>query len=122
MEAIRGGRTEEAFTILADEISHQSSGRGRFQRKLQLAQVCLSTGHESIAQPLLEELQDAIDRHLLEDWEAPDAVAHALSLLYSCIQRTDMEAGAKARLYARICRLSPLQALKHAGQAFAHGR
>jgi type VI secretion system protein ImpA len=122
MDAMRGGRTEEAFSILADEIGHQNSGRGKFQRKLQLAQVCLSTGHENIALPLLEELQGAIDRHQLEEWEAPDVVAHALSLLFACAQKTDMDPGAKARLYARICRLSPVEALKHAGQAFAQGR
>lgn len=122
MDAMRGGRTEEAFHILAEEIAHQTSGRGRFQRKLQLAQVCLSTGHEGIAQPLLEELAASIDRHQLEEWEAPDVVAHALSLLYSCIQRKDTDPAERVKLYARICRLSPVQALKYSGQAFAQGR
>jgi type VI secretion system protein ImpA len=122
MDAARGGRTEEAIAILADEIARQTSGRGRFQRKLQLAQVCLSTGHDSIAQSLLEELAAAIDRHQLEDWESPEVVAHALSLLYSCVQRTEIDPAAKNVLYARICRLSPVQALRHGAQALAHGR
>jgi type VI secretion system protein ImpA len=122
MDAVRGGRTEEAITILAEEIAHQTSGRGKFQRKLQLAQVCLSTGQESIAHSLLEELAAAVDRHQLEDWESPELVAHALSLLYTCVGRTDMDPAAKNGLYARICRLSPVQALRHGGQALAHGR
>jgi type VI secretion system protein ImpA len=122
MDAARGGRTEEAIAILADEAARQTSGRGRFQRKLQLAQVCLSTGHDSIAQSLLEELAAAIDRHQLEDWESPEVVAHALSLLYSCVQRTEIDPAAKNVLYARICRLSPVQALRHGAQALAHGR
>ena len=122
MEAVRGGRTEEAVTILADEIARQSSGRGRFQRKLQLAQVCLSTGNDTIAQSLLEELAAVIDRHHLEDWESSDVVAHALSMLYSCASRTDMDPAARNQLYARICRLSPVQALRHGTQALAQGR
>jgi type VI secretion system protein ImpA len=122
MTAVRSGRTEEAISILAEEIGRQTSGRGRFQRKLQLAQVCLSTGHDGIAQSLLEELASAIDRHHLEDWESPEVVAHALSLLYSCVARTEMDPAAKNLLYARICRLSPVQALRHGAQAFAHGR
>ena len=46
MEAARSGRQQDAFEILIREASHQNSGRGRFQRRLQLAQVCLSTGAE----------------------------------------------------------------------------
>jgi type VI secretion system protein ImpA len=122
MDAARSGRTEEAVGILADEITHQPSGRGRFQRKLQLAQICLSTGQQVIAHSLLEELAEAIDRHQLEAWEAPDVVAHALSLLYACVERTELDPVQKAKLYARICRLDPVQALKHHAQAFAHGR
>jgi type VI secretion system protein ImpA len=121
-EAARSGRSEDAIEILADEIGRQTSGRGRFQRKLQLAQICLSVGQDSIAHSLLEELASAIDRHQLEDWESADVVAHALSLLYSCIQRAEIDPAQKAKLYARICRLDPVQALKHSAHAFAHSR
>ena len=122
MDAVRNGRPEGAIEILADEVSRQTSGRGRFQRKLQLAQVCLGAGHENIAQSLLEELESAIDRHRLEEWESPDTVAHALSLLYSCIAKTDVDPVTKSKLYARVCRLSPMQALRHGSQALAQGR
>ena len=122
MDAVRNGHPEEGIEILADEAARQTSGRGRFQRKLQLAQVCLGAGHEAIAQSLLEELESAIDRHKLEEWEAPDTVAHALSLLYSCISNTETDPATKSKLYARVCRLSPLQALRHGAQALAQGR
>jgi type VI secretion system protein ImpA len=121
MIAVRDGRAEDAIRLLTEEIGRQISGRGRFQRKLQLAQICLSAGHDSIARWLLEELASAIDKHQLEDWESPEVVAHALSLLYSCVARTEMDPGAKSLLYARICRLSPIEALKHGAQALAHG-
>ena len=122
LEAARSGNADHAVELLADEITRQSSGRGRFQRKLQLAQICLSTGQQGIAHSLLEELAEAIEKHQLESWEAPDLVAHALSLLYACVERTGTDDAVKARLYARICRLDPVQALKHHAQAFAHGR
>jgi type VI secretion system protein ImpA len=118
-EAARSGRLEDAMDILGGEIARQSSGRGRFERKLQLAQICLGAGQPDIARAVLTELADAIEEHRLETWESAEVVAHALSLLYSC---TDLELGAKAQLYARICRLSPVQALRHGAQAFAHGR
>jgi type VI secretion system protein ImpA len=113
MDAARSGRQQEALELLAGEVGRQSSGRGRFQRKLQLAQVCLAVGQETIAHSILEELAGTIDKHDLEHWEAPDVVAHALALLWGCINRNggDSDAELKQRLYARICRLDPVQAL-----------
>jgi type VI secretion system protein ImpA len=40
MEAAQAGRQQEAFELLVREAAHQNSGRGRFQRRLQLAQLC----------------------------------------------------------------------------------
>ena len=37
-EAMRQGKPQKAFEILYKEVERQRSGRGRFQRKLQLAQ------------------------------------------------------------------------------------
>jgi type VI secretion system protein ImpA len=112
LEAARGGRAADAIQMLADEIPRQQSGRGRFQRKLQLAQICMMTGHEALARPILEDLALAIEGHKLEDWEAPDVVAHPLALLYRCLSRLDGDAATKQKLYARISRLDPVQALE----------
>ncbi|HUS06617.1 MAG TPA: type VI secretion system protein TssA [Bryobacteraceae bacterium] len=111
MEAARSGRAQEGIEILAGEIARQNSGRGRFQRKLQLAQLCISIGHEPIAKSILEELARTIERHQLEEWEAADVVAHALGMLYACMQKLDGDPVEKQKLYARICRLDPMQAL-----------
>jgi type VI secretion system protein ImpA len=112
MEAARSGRQQEAFEILIREASQQSSGRGRFQRRLQLAQVCLATGAEAIAYPILQELATTIDKHQLEEWESPDMVAHAFALLYRCMS-DGVPAEEKKTLYSKICRLDPVQALAH---------
>jgi type VI secretion system protein ImpA len=98
---------------MTSEISRQVSGRGRFQRKLQLAQICISLGHESISRSILEELAGSIDRHQLEQWESPDIVAHALALLYDCMHKLDGDQTEKQKLYSRICRLDAMQALAH---------
>jgi type VI secretion system protein ImpA len=113
MSAAKAGRVQEAIEILSTEISHQNSGRGKFQRKMQLSQLCMSIGHEAISKSILEELARTIDRHQLEDWESPDVVAHALSMLYECMQKLNGDPVEKQKLYARICRLDPMQALAH---------
>ncbi len=61
MQAARGGRIEEAFDILTREIAQERSGRARFLRRIELAQVCLATGNQSIALPILQELSEEIE-------------------------------------------------------------
>ncbi len=109
MQSARSGRPKEGIELLAQDIPRQQSGRSRFQRKLQLAQLCISANYEALAQPILEELAGEIDEHKLEQWESSDTVAHPLALLYRCMNKSDGDG--KQKLYARICRLDPMQAL-----------
>jgi type VI secretion system protein ImpA len=108
VEAARAGRGNEAIQMLAAEIPRQQSGRARFQRKLQLAQICMMSGHETLAQPILEELTQSIDQHQLDEWESREIVAQPLVMLYK-LQRDE---AVKQKLYARISRLDPVQALE----------
>jgi type VI secretion system protein ImpA len=94
--------------MLAAEIPRQQSGRARFQRKLQLAQICMMSGHETLAQPILEELTQSIDQHQLDEWESREIVAQPLVMLYK-LQRDE---AVKQKLYTRISRLDPVQALE----------
>jgi type VI secretion system protein ImpA len=110
MQAARAGRPQEGIELLMRELSQERSGRARFLRKAQLAQLCVSTGHEGIAHPILQELANEVERRKLEDWEAPDMVAHPLALLYRCLPR-DGSPDERQKLYSWICRLDPLQAL-----------
>jgi type VI secretion system protein ImpA len=112
LEAARSGRASDAIHMLSDDIARQQSGRTRFQRKLQLAQICMMTSHEALAQPILEELAKSIETHKLEEWEASDAVAHPLAMLYRCLNKMDGDPGVKQKLYAQISRLDPVQALE----------
>lgn len=108
VEAARAGRANEAIQMLASEIPRQQSGRAKFQRKLQLAQICMMTNHETLAQPILEELTQSIDQHQLDEWESREIVAQPLVMLYKLLR----DEPTKQKLYARISRLDPVQALE----------
>jgi type VI secretion system protein ImpA len=111
VEAARSGNVQQAIEILSREITHERSGRARFQRKIQLARICMSTGHEAMAHPILNEMSDEIERRKLEEWEPSEVVAEPLALLFRCMNQLDGDAEGKKKLYARICRLDPVQAL-----------
>jgi type VI secretion system protein ImpA len=108
VEAARAGRANEAIQMVASEIPRQQSGRAKFQRKLQLAQICMMTNHETLAQPILEELTQSIDHHQLDEWESREIVAQPLVMLYKLLR----DEPTKQKLYARISRLDPVQALE----------
>jgi type VI secretion system protein ImpA len=110
--AAHSGDTGEAIAILTRKAAQEPSGRARFQRKVQLAQICMASGHEALAFPILEGLAGEIEERRLEDWESPELLAHALTLLFRCMSKLKEDTEQKQRLYARICRLDPLQALE----------
>ena len=111
MQAARSGRPQEGIELLMREMVQERSGRARFHRKIQLTQLCVSTGHDAIAFPILQELAAEIERRKLEDWETPDVLAQPLALLYRCLAKSDGDPAERQKLYAWICRLDPLQAL-----------
>jgi type VI secretion system protein ImpA len=106
-EALRNGDKEQAVEILVREMAQERSGRARFMRKMQLSQICLSMGKQVVAKPILEDLAGEVEKRRLDEWEAADTVAHALVLLYRCMEDGER----KQQLYNWICRLDPVQAL-----------
>jgi type VI secretion system protein ImpA len=111
MQALRNRDREEALDLLLHAVEQERSGRGRFLRLLQLAEVCLSSGHERIAQPVLEQLAAEIDGHSLEGWESPALLARAFALLYRCLDQLGADDELKQKAYDRVCRLDARQAL-----------
>lgn len=108
-EAAQNGNQEQAIEILVREMTQERSGRAKFNRKLQLAQICLSMDQTEIAKPLLEELTGEVEKRKLEEWETGEMLAHALSLLYRCMDG-EGEKERKQQIYKWICRLDPVQA------------
>ncbi|MFN7993064.1 MAG: type VI secretion system protein TssA [Bryobacteraceae bacterium] len=109
-EAMRKGQPQKAFEILYKEVERQRSGRGRFQRRLQLAQLCIGAGKDAIAQPLLDDIAAAIETHKLEEWEDREMVAGVLAFLLQSSKKIQGDAKAKQAIFERICRLDPVQA------------
>jgi type VI secretion system protein ImpA len=111
MQAARQGRPQDGIELLMREMAQEPSGRARFHRKVQLAQLCVSSGHDDVAFPILQEAAAEIERRRLEDWETSDMVAHPLVLLYKCLVKSGATPEEIQKLYAWICRLDPLQAM-----------
>ncbi len=114
-EALKAGEAERAFQIMRLEIARQRSGRGRFQRTLQLVQLCVSAGKDAIAQPLLEDLMGSIEAHKLDDWEEKELVAAALATVMTVSKKVQSNANERQKLFERICRLDPVRALGSSG-------
>jgi type VI secretion system protein ImpA len=112
MQAAQSGNVEGGLEILSREIAQEPCGRDRFLRKLQVAQLCVATGNQAVAEPVLKELAAEIDRRNLTEWEVADVVAEPLALLYRCLDSAADSAAEKRELYARICRLNPARALR----------
>jgi len=110
VDAMRKGQPQKAFEILFKEVERQRSGRGRFQRKLQLAQLCIGAGKDTIAQPLLDDIAAALETHKLEDWEDHEMIAGVLAFLLQSSKKIQADAKAKQTIFERICRLDPVQA------------
>jgi hypothetical protein len=110
---IRSGNVEKGLAEMMRLAAGETSGRNRFQRKLLLADVCLASKRERLAQSILEELAEQIDKLQLESWESSQLIGNVWTKLYRLYkQGSDSSELDRARqLYQRLCRLDPWQAL-----------
>jgi len=110
---IRSGNVEKGLAEMMRLAAGETSGRNRFQRKLLLADVCLASKRERLAQSILEELAEQIDKLQLESWESSQLIGSVWTKLYRLYkQGSDSSELDRARqLYQRLCRLDPWQAL-----------
>lgn len=110
--AVRAGKQQDAVNILWDDIPKQTSGRERFQRQLQLVEILVSMDKADIAQPLLDDLGAAVDRHQIDAWEDRELVVHALAVLYRHSESVKGDKKAPKEIYERVVRLDPVKALE----------
>jgi type VI secretion system protein ImpA len=109
-DLIRRGQFAQAIQLLMRDAAQQPSGRARFQRRLQIAQLCVGSGQGKVAQPVLEELVKEIEERRLEEWEDNEMLSPPLSLLLKCLESAGNTAMREA-LFARLCRIDPLAAM-----------
>jgi len=110
-QALREGQERKAFEILQQDIARKRSGRERFRRRMQLVEICASTNKANVAQPILDDLAAAIELHKLEEWEDPGVVAGALATIMKMSTKVQADKAQQQKLFERICRLDPAQAL-----------
>jgi type VI secretion system protein ImpA len=111
-ELLKRGKTGEAITLLVRDAELQPSGRKRFERRVQVAQLCMVAKQDPIAYPVLMELSNEIERRGLETWESGEMLAHPLSLLLQCLDQRKGSAEEREALFERLCRLDPQAALE----------
>ncbi|MBI1358645.1 MAG: type VI secretion system protein TssA [Acidobacteria bacterium] len=111
-KALKAGKQQEALEVLFADLEKQRSGRARFQRQLQIAEILIGADKKSVAQPLLNDIRASIDQHQLHGWEERDMVVHALIVIYHHCEAVTGDKKAPAEIYDRIVRLDPSRALE----------
>ena len=111
---VRSGQTDKGLAEMMRLAANETSGRSRFQRKLLLAEVCLQTKRNRLARSILEELAENIDHFHLETWESSELISDVWTRLYRIYASSDNsdDNDRAAKLYQRLCRLDPWQALR----------
>jgi type VI secretion system protein ImpA len=108
---IRSGEVEKGLVAMTRLAASETSGRNRFQRKLLLAEVCLASGRERLARSILEELAEQIDKFQLELWESSELISAVWTMLHKLYRQDESDLDRATKLYERLCRLDPWQAL-----------
>jgi len=113
-ELIRAGRINEGLAEMTRQAA-QEYGRIRFQHRLRLAEICLTTNRQRLAIAILEELAKQIDELKLDAWESPELLGRVWGRLYKSYKGDEPGSDRAARaamLFDRLCRLDPWQALR----------
>jgi type VI secretion system protein VasJ len=68
------GDLSAALEIMRDGAAQDASQKETFHRQLYVATLCLKGGQPTVAQPLLDDLHRAIERHAIDAWDPPLAL------------------------------------------------
>ncbi len=111
---------EEALNLMQAGINEEATCKGRFQRRLNLANLCLDAGQPSMARPLLEQLDDDIGRFSLDQWE-PALCIQVWGHLRRCYQELSPQQAQQGsdgfyqekadRIFEKLCKLDIRAAL-----------
>lgn len=105
------GNLVDAIQLLMQDAAASPARRVGFQRRLQSARLCLSSGQKMVANRLLEDLLEEADKYSLESWEGPQIVGEVVTmLLLSFDGQPELEAE-KKKLLTRLCQIDPARAI-----------
>lgn len=109
-ELAAAGQLAAATQLLARDAAQQASGRMRYSRRMQIAELCLAGGSSGVATPILRELIAEMETRNLETWEAGDLITKPIALLLHA-QNGSMDPAERDSLFTRLCRFDPSAAL-----------
>jgi len=98
--------------MVARKLASESSGRGRFHRRAQLAQILMAANRVAVAFPILKELAEEIRERHLDQWEQSEVVAQPLALYWRALDKAGGNEEEKSRIFALISRLDPVRAFE----------
>jgi type VI secretion system protein ImpA len=102
------GQIQEAIHLLAHDAAHQSVGRLRYGRNLQIAELCVQSGNRAVAVPVLQGLVREVEERKLESWEPCGTIARPYALLLQCAPMAKLDIQS---IFARLCSIDPSTAL-----------
>ncbi|HEU5115561.1 MAG TPA: type VI secretion system domain-containing protein, partial [Isosphaeraceae bacterium] len=108
-ELFERGQGPRALSLVAQAAREAHTGRDRFLRTLQQAELCLMLQKPAIAEPLLDGLARQVEERHLEVWEDGALCARVYAALYPCVRTSNPERAAD--IYQRLCRLDISRAL-----------
>ncbi len=80
------GSKVDGLRLMQTQLAAATSGRDRFLRQLQLAELSLEAGVYSLAFPVFDELAKVVDARHLEEWEDRVVVTRVLKGLARCCE------------------------------------
>ena len=83
LDLTRGSRVD-GLRLLQAHVASAPSGRERYLRQLQLAELALEAGIYTLAFPVFDDLAKTIDSRQLEQWEDRALISRVLSGLIRC--------------------------------------
>ena len=115
LELVDRGRLSDGLQVVRRAMAAADTGREKFRRKFQMAELCLRAESPRVALPLLEELARQVDEFHLEQWEDEQWIARVWSAYYRCLKVAGGSDPAMAdrlrQAYTRLCRLDVNHAL-----------
>lgn len=117
MDLLSKEKWMEAVDLMQTGINTEPSRKGLFQRRLNLASLCLDAAQPGMARPILEQLDEEIELFSLDQWE-PGLSVQVWDHLKRCYQELMSQQGndgiyqEKAdKIFEKICRLDIRAAL-----------
>jgi type VI secretion system protein VasJ len=115
---IGNGSFQDAVLLLKEKLATAPLRREQFLWKLNLAKICFEAGHERLALPQLESLDNEVRQFSLEQWE-PNLSVEVLRTLLQCKRKVMLDAKYPQaeinkqtnELYTRLCQLDLLSAM-----------